>query len=295
MSQTTVSLAGATFALKAPPGIALSLPPPYAPFLTPLETTDPDASYDVVGVPDEVIRPEQPAVIWEESGIRIRRDSGTRWLVDLMDILSGAWRTVADLSDDMSDGTLRARRHQGMDDRLLVFHAPYDRVLISGRLSVLGGTILHACGVLDCGRAILFSGASGTGKTTMARLWHHAGATLMNDERNVVILRNGTPFAGSSPWHGEDNRVSPLTAPPAGIFFIRHGRRNSLTPLTPSESVARLMTLSIIPLFMEGAVPRLLELWHTVAECVPCYDLGFTPDQGVVDLVRETLAPRPSP
>ncbi|MEI6150680.1 MAG: hypothetical protein WCS01_16410 [bacterium] len=195
----------------------------------------------------------------------------------------------------MASGTLRARQHPSLAGRLPVFHAPYDRILISGRLAHLGGAVLHTCSVMDGDRALLFAGASGTGKTTMARLWHGAGATLMNDERNIILMRNGKPVAGSTPWHGEDNRVSPLTASPGAIFFIRHGDHNLLRPLAPPEIVARLMTLSIIPLFVEDAVPRLLNLWSDLAEQIPCYDLGFKPDPSVVALVRETLSGHTSP
>lgn len=290
MIQTTLSLAGATFTFTAPANDTLYLPPTYSPFISTLIPSPPDAFFNVIGTPDAIVAPECTTLAWEEQGIRLRRHAESRWLIDLMDALSRSWRTVADVSGDMAHGTLRARQHSSLAGRLPVFHAPYDRVLISGRLAHLGGAVLHACSVADSGRALLFAGASGTGKTTMARLWHHAGATLMNDERNIVLMRNGKAVAGSTPWHGEDNRVSHLTAPPRAIFFIRHSHHNRLTPLAPPEIVARLMTLSIIPLFMQDAIPRLLNLWSDVAEQIPCYDFGFIPDPSAVELVRETLS-----
>jgi hypothetical protein len=292
---TTLSLAGATFTFSAPSDDALYLPSTYSPFVSTLLPEIPDALFDVMGTPDAIVAPEYTTLAWEEPGIRLRCHADSRWLIDLMDVLSRSWRTVADVSGDMASGTLRSRQHPSLAGRLPVFHAPYDRVLISGRLAHLGGAVLHACSVADSGKALLFAGASGTGKTTMARLWHHAGATLMNDERTIVLTRNGKPVAGSTPWHGEDNRVSPLTAPPGAILFIGHSDRNRLTPLSPPEIVARLMTLSIIPLFLKDAIPRLLNLWSDVAEQIPCYDFGFIPDPSAVALVRETLSRPPSP
>ncbi len=295
MTRTTISLAGVTFTFSAPLESPLALPPPYAPFIRATPLASADAAFDVIGTTDALLSPDEGTLLWEEPGIRIRQQADSRLTVDVIDVLSRTWRTVAETSPDLAKGTLRSRMHPGLSGHLHCFHAPYDRVLVSGRLAHLGGAILHTCGVVDNGTALLFAGASGTGKTTMARLWHHAGATLMNDERTIVVLRNGKPCAGSSPWHGEDNRVSPLCAAPGAIFFIRHGSRNRLTPLQPPEIVARLMTLSIIPLFLNDAVQRLLDLWSVVAEQIPCYDFAFTPDASAVTLVRETLSPRTSP
>lgn len=64
-----------------------------------------------------------------------------------------------------------------------------------------GGFLLHGAGALRNGRAFLFSGVSGAGKTTISKL-APADATLLTDEISYVRRDGegyracGTPFAG---------------------------------------------------------------------------------------------------
>ena len=55
-----------------------------------------------------------------------------------------------------------------------------------------GDIMIHASGVNHSGHGYLFSGTSGSGKTTMAKLWDKAGARVIHDDR--LIIRN---IAGS--------------------------------------------------------------------------------------------------
>ena len=80
-----------------------------------------------------------------------------------------------------------SRRHfdQRSSDAVYPLEYPLDELLMIHLLSQGKGVQIHGCAVLDtAGRAYVFAGQSGAGKSTMARLWvNQPGVTLLSDER----------------------------------------------------------------------------------------------------------------
>jgi hypothetical protein len=70
------------------------------------------------------------------------------------------------------------------------------RALVPKILSLRGHTVMHASAVLAEGRLLVFSGRSGTGKTTTARALVKAGAILVSEDKLVVR----TDAVGSVAW-----------------------------------------------------------------------------------------------
>ena len=64
---------------------------------------------------------------------------------------------------------------------------------------------LHASAVVSEGKAYLFMGKSGTGKSTHSRLWleNVEGAWLLNDDNPIVRFADGKAEAFGSPWSGK--------------------------------------------------------------------------------------------
>jgi len=100
-----------------------------------------------------------------------------------------------------------------------------------------GGRLMHASSVVRNGRAFLFSGVSGAGKTTISRLLP-ADAHLLTDEMSFVrreaegYFAYGTPFAGDLARPGENIR-----APLATIFLLQQGPENRIEELGMSDAV----------------------------------------------------------
>ncbi len=101
--------------------------------------------------------------------------------------------------------------------------------------------LLHSSVVMINGKAVLFSGPSGVGKSTQADLWvKHRGAELINGDRCVVMLRDGIFFGGGSMWGGSSGIHRPEQAPIAGIFLVKQ---------SPENSVELLGGQAFVPLF----------------------------------------------
>jgi hypothetical protein len=160
------------------------------------------------------------------------------------------------------------------------------RILHSLILAERGGFLLHAASAICEGRAYLFSGVSGAGKTTMTRL-APAGITLLTDE--ISYLRPsaggyaafGTPFAGELARAGEN-----CTAPVSALFFLEQGPENRVDELTSPEAVRRLMRNILFFAEDHGLVEKLLATSCDFAAKVPIRRLTFYPDARVWDLVR---------
>jgi hypothetical protein len=162
------------------------------------------------------------------------------------------------------------------------------RILHSLILAERGGFLLHAASAICEGRAYLFSGVSGAGKTTMTRL-APAGITLLTDE--ISYLRPsaggyaafGTPFAGELARAGEN-----CTAPVSALFFLEQGPENRVDELTSPEAVRRLMRNILFFAKDHGLVEKLLATACDFVAKVPIRRLTFYPDARVWDLVRNS-------
>ena len=151
-----------------------------------------------------------------------------------------------------------------------------------------GGFLLHSAGAIRNGRAFLFSGVSGAGKTTISRL-APPDVTLLTDEvsyvrRNDVdggYLACGTPFAGELARVGEN-----CSAPLESLFFLKQGPENKIEPMAKSESIRRLMRNI---LFFAGDTELVNNVFQSACEFVervPVRRLTFAPDSRVWDLIR---------
>jgi hypothetical protein len=149
-----------------------------------------------------------------------------------------------------------------------------------------GGFLVHAASAIHHGRAFLFAGVSGAGKTTISRL-APADATLLTDEISYVRRAGnayeawGTPFAGELARVGE-NQAAPL----ATLFLLEKGPENRIEEVAAAEAV-RLLLRNIL-FFAED--PELVSLVFRSAcefvEKVPVRRLIFVPDERVWEIIR---------
>jgi hypothetical protein len=149
-----------------------------------------------------------------------------------------------------------------------------------------GGFLVHAASAIRGGKAFLFSGVSGAGKTTISRL-APPDATLLTDEISYVrregnrYIACGTPFAGELARVGE-NQSAPLSA----LFLLEKGLQNRIEPVGATEAVQRL--LRNILFFADD--PELVKLVFQsaceFASLVPIHRLVFVPDQRVWEIIR---------
>lgn len=186
---------------------------------------------------------------------------------DLDRIIAGSgWICDRDTAEYMGTGTLFAR---GLLD--------------------FGGFQLHASAVELAGRAWLFSGPSGIGKSTLAGRWVRMfGALWLNDDKPALRRSEGLWRAWGTPWSGKHDLSRPASAPVGAAVFLRRGEGLALERLTPYEALPLFM--SQVPRSLEAAqVTRLLELADQFLGKVPIWRLTCGDDDGGALLSRRTL------
>ncbi len=192
---------------------------------------------------------------------------------------------------DFRSGSITMRRECFPVGVVRPLEYPLDELLFINLLAQGRGAEVHACGLRrrdDAG--YLFVGASGTGKSTTARLWNGiAGVEVLSDDRIVLRRSGGTTWMYGTPWHGESEFAMASRAPLRKVFFLAHGTGNEAIPLRPADAVARLMACSFVPFYSAAGLDYTLGFFEQLARDVPCWELKFVPNAEVVDFVENGL------
>ena len=142
--------------------------------------------------------------------------------------------------------------------------------------------MMHASCAFDGTKARLFTGFSGAGKSTMSMLWSKAGNQIINDDRLIVRKQEGVFFVYNTPMYYKD---MPKKAPLSSIFLISHSPENRIKKLSGAMSISRVMAFSIQNNFDRRFIEGRLDLFTELCSQVGVYELGFVPDESVVNFV----------
>lgn len=157
-------------------------------------------------------------------------------------------------------------------------------LMIAFMLSTCGnGTLLiHSSAVLHDGKAYLFQGKSGTGKSTHVRLWINniEGAERLNDDHPIVrFSEDGVAMAYGSPWSGKVHCYRNVSAPVGAFVRIVRAKENALHRLSPLNAYASL-TASVfyLPFMNDEAKKMRHKTIERLAATVTCCEMHCRPD-----------------
>ncbi|MDD6740992.1 MAG: phosphoenolpyruvate carboxykinase, partial [Prevotella copri] len=107
------------------------------------------------------------------------------------------------------------------------------RALFAQIVLLHDGISVHSSCVVRDGKAFMFLGRSGTGKSTHSRLWIEAfpGTELLNDDNPAVRILPDGPRVFGTPWSGKTDCWRNLFAPLCGIVRLRQAPFDSFEPL----------------------------------------------------------------
>jgi len=167
---------------------------------------------------------------------------------------------------------------------------PLDEVAVVHLLSRGRGVEIHGCGVRDrAGRAYVFAGQSGAGKSTIGRLWaERVDYTVLSDERVILRTDGAGVTVWGTPFHGDAMLASPACGELAGIFFLRHAAAHSIVPIEGAQAVARLMSCAFLPFYDPRAVRSTLDAVEHALAAAPAYDFFFAPETSALEFLIET-------
>ena len=104
--------------------------------------------------------------------------------------------------------------------------------------------LFHSSVVSHKGKAYMFLGLSGTGKSTHSSLWlkYIEGTELVNDDNPVVrVHEDGSIIVYGSPWSGKTPCYRNVSYPLGAIVELSQAPENIIRRLRPLQAYAALM------------------------------------------------------
>lgn len=291
----TFSIAGIGVRLTCSAGgDPLTVSPAYGPFRTQLNTYDVDVDVSTV---DQVEPADLPVIYnggyhWRARGddeslsfeifhppsseVYCRMD-GDRGLSRVR--LAFGRRNLARLPDAFVEQS-RGR---------MWFPHPFEQLVVIPALARHRGFLVHACGAVVRGKAIVFAGHSGDGKTTLSRLLAEDGVELLSDERVAIRETEKGFVVHGTPWAGEGEVVSNARFPLGGVFVLRKAASHRIVTSAhaPGTLAAEVLSRSLVPYYLPDEATRILSLMQQVADEVPFGELEFTRSTGLGALLAE--------
>ncbi len=161
-----------------------------------------------------------------------------------------------------------------------------------------GGFLLHSASAVRNGKAFLFAGVSGAGKTTISRL-APADATLLTDEISYVRKLEGSGqgvsfskagagyVAFGTPFTGELAKVGENTSAPVGaLYLLAQGLENRIEPVTAADAGRELLANMLFFAEDQELVGLAFQTACDFVDKVPVYRLTFVPDARVWEMIR---------
>ena len=153
-------------------------------------------------------------------------------------------------------------------------------------------TLFHSSVVSHQGKAYMFLGKSGTGKSTHSQLWlkHIEGTELVNDDNPVVRLIDGEARVYGSPWSGKTPCYRNVDYPIGGIVKLKQAPHNEIRRMKPVEAyVALAMSISGMR-WKKQMGDGLHQTENQLTATVPIWHLSCLPDQEAAELCCKTIA-----
>lgn len=127
-----------------------------------------------------------------------------------------------------------------------IFHALRFAFLIIAQQNNL--YVIHSASILYNEQAWLFSGCSGTGKSTHTKLWNTLYNTpYLNGDLNIIGFDGDTPVTYGLPWCGTSGIYTTESYPLGGITFLKKSSENKVVIPSEDKKALSLMQRLISP------------------------------------------------
>lgn len=143
-----------------------------------------------------------------------------------------------------------------------------------------GMYVLHSASILYDGHAWLFSGKSGTGKSTHTNLWKRLfGTPVLNGDLNLLVIGPKGAEVRGIPWCGTSGICTIEAYPLGGIVLLKQGKEENLLPLSEEEKRLFVMKRLISPLWDGEMLAGTLDFVDRLAAQALVYRFACTKEE----------------
>lgn len=164
---------------------------------------------------------------------------------------------------------------------------------VFGILSAYHKTLkIHASVIEKNGKALIFLGKSGTGKSTHSKLWQKfvPGCSLLNDDEPIIrFLSDGTVRVFGAPWSGSTPCYRNISAEVCAFVHLHQSAENSLTKLNGLTAFSSLLQSTAIMRSDRNNRSLVISVINDILEKIPVYRLDNRPDRDAVALTETLL------
>lgn len=151
---------------------------------------------------------------------------------------------------------------------------------------------IHSSCIIYQGKAVLFLGESGTGKSTHTRLWreHIEGAVLLNDDSPMIRVEEGKVWAYGSAWSGKTPCYKNERYELKACVRLSQAPHNQMRKLSVLQAYGAIHP-SCAPEFAydEALYDKVSQIIGQILSAVPFYHLACLPDREAALLSCKTI------
>lgn len=141
--------------------------------------------------------------------------------------------------------------------------------------------LMHSSVVRHNGKANMFFGKSGTGKSTHARLWvdNIPGCDLINDDNPVVRFIDGKFMVYGTPWSGKTPCYRNVSAEVRSLVRLEQAPRNEIRQIMGIDAYANILSSSSRVKWIKEDAEKFVRMAEKFAMGVRSFHLGCLPDK----------------
>ena len=162
---------------------------------------------------------------------------------------------------------------------------------IAERLPEFDAMLVHGSCIAVDGEGYLFMASSGTGKSTHTRLWREllGNRTIMvNDDKPIIRLIDGTPMIFGTPWDGKHHLSTNIGVPLKAVCFLTRGEQNAIESVSPAAAFPQFLKHTYRP-EDPSSLQKTLELIDVLVDSVPMWQLACTMSVTAAQLAYDTM------
>lgn len=140
------------------------------------------------------------------------------------------------------------------------------------------------------GNGIIISAASGTGKTTHARLWRDLRRALIINGDRAVCAKTAEGWTGYGlPWSGTSGEQINRSVVIRALVVLRRGETNEAHRISALEAFHQVFAHVLYPSWDKALAEKMMDLLESFLRDVPIFLLSCRPDAESVDVLHAAL------